>query len=166
MWQVGIIGTNHVKMIDGMQNNAYAKTIGGRYLGCGIIAIGDDRGMVENRQLQFCNGMEVAITHQKGEQRLSVNSFVGILSLQTVRGPAIRWPLVEGTLGVQREVSLTEQCVIPGNKVWQNAVMVPGKMAGDTVWRSTPVTVRRELVGELRDGFVYTPTTNQWKKVI
>ena len=56
-----------------------------------------------------------------------------------------------------REISLTEHCVLLGNKPWRNAVSVPEKGDVDTVWRSTPETVWMEVIGSLRSGFFYQP---------
>ena len=109
--------------------------------------------MLDNRQLQFSSGIEVAIAGRHHERRLSVNSCVGILSLQTVRKPITKWPLVEGRDGAIREISLTEQCLILGSKRWRNAVLVTEKEAVDTAWMSTPSKVRAEIIGGICGGF-------------
>lgn len=155
LWQIGVMGANRVTALEGPYYTEYAKTIGERYAECGILPTGDERGLIENRSLQISSGVEVAISTRNRGNRLSVNSCVGILSVQTVKNPVVRWPLVESRGGEIREIGLTEQCVVLGNKSRRNAVSVPEKCAIDTVWIPNPLAVWEELIGALRDGYYY-----------
>ena len=155
LWQVGVIGSQHLDMLAGQNRTRYAKTLGDSYMDLGLIEVGVERGAIDNQKLQFSAGMEVVITDHRHDRRLSVNSCVGILSLQSVRKPMTRWPLAEGTDGKRREISLTAQCVILGIKRWRNAVLVGEREAVDAIWRSTPKAVWAEIVGKLCDGFEF-----------
>ena len=80
-----------------------------------------------------------------------------MMSIQNVRQPEVNWPLVVSQEGETREISTTEKCVIMGNKSWWGEVLVNEKAGVDKAWRSTPVTAWGAIIGELCDGFLYTP---------
>ena len=79
------------------------------------------------------------------------------MSLQNVREPDAQWPTIMGNDGATRELSVTEKCGAIGNKRRRNDVSVRATASVDTAWRSTPVKVWKEVIGELRDGFLYSP---------
>ena len=85
-WEIGVVGVNHAGIMAGPSRAPYSKSLVGRYMECGIQAVGGDCGVIGIRQLKFSSGMEAAITNRMFPSRLSVDSCVGILSLQTVRG--------------------------------------------------------------------------------
>ena len=124
LWQVGILGSTHHNGLESPGFARYAKTLGERYTECGLLPAGDERGVIENRAVQFSSGIEVIICNQTSGRELSVNSCVGVLSLQNVIGPKASWPLVECRDGNRREISTMEQCVVLGNKSWRNSVHV------------------------------------------
>ena len=82
LWQVGVIGSSHLKALDGPENTKYAKTLVERYGECGILPSWDERGVIENRGVQFSSGLEVVVSNPMSGKRLSVNSCVFILSLK------------------------------------------------------------------------------------
>ena len=92
------------------------KTIGGRYSECGLLVEGDARGVVNHHPIQFIRVLEVTVTDQTHQKRLSINSSVGVLIIHNVRTPDVKWPLVLGRNGDAREISTAEKCVVLGNK--------------------------------------------------
>ena len=156
VWQIGVIGATTLKMFDGPSNTTVAATVGDKYYECGIMAVGDQRGMIDHQSVQFSRGLEVAIMNQEWEKRLSANSSIRVLSLQGIRENKVKRPLVIGTDNEPREPSTTEKCMVLGNKQWRNAVLVSERAGIDTLRRSTPISLWNEIIGELCDGFMYT----------
>ena len=74
-----------------------------------------------------------------------------------MRDPETKWPLVEGTDGKERAITLPDQCVIMGNKSWRDSAPAQDRAAVDIARRSTPVVIWREIFGELCDGYDYIP---------
>ena len=155
LWQVGVIGIDELKSLGNPGHTRYATTLGDRYRDCGILLLGDPRGLIENRSVQHSSGLEVIICKAKDEKRLGVNSCIGMLRLQGILQHALPWPSVVCRNGDSRDIGRTEQCVILGNKSWWHSVLVSEKEAVDTAWRSTPVSVWYEIIGELCNGFAH-----------
>ena len=158
VWQIGMYGISKMSMKENQEYTPFVKTLGGRYAECGLLPAGDDRGIVAHQAIQFSRGLEVFITNEKRQKRLSVNSSIGLLSLQNVRKPETGWPLVISNSGDIREISLAEKCVVLGNKSRWKEVIAEENVTIDTVWRSTPLMVWKEIIGELIDGFQYLPS--------
>ena len=118
---------------------------------------GDGRGVVENRAVQFSCGVEVIVSDRSADKRLSVNSCVGVLSLQNVREQTAKWPLVEGRNGEIREVQMAEKSVILGSMPWWKEAPATEAILTDVIWRSTPLTLWMEILGELCEGFKIAP---------
>ena len=72
--KVGAIGDKGLRMSDGPAASPYAKTIGDRYYGCGLLASGDERGVVSTKSPHESTGLEVTITNACGQVRMSVDS--------------------------------------------------------------------------------------------
>ena len=157
VWQVGVIGTSKLRMFDGPSFAHVAKTLGERYSERGLSAAGDARGAVNRHSTHPSSGLEVTAADQMHQKSLSINSSVGVLSIQNVRTPEVKWPLVLGKAGEVREISTTEQCAVLRNKARWGAVLVRESAGVDAAWRSTPVSVWKEIIGELSSGFLYTP---------
>ena len=96
MRQIGIIGLPTLKLLAGPLHTEYAKTIGDRYLDCGMHAVGDPRWIVDTHALQFSSGMEVGIRPAHGDIKLSLNSCIGVLCLADVKENNPKWPQVWG----------------------------------------------------------------------
>ena len=157
LWRIGAIGFPSLKVLAGPLFTEYARTIGDRYLECGIHAVGDPRGIVENHALQYSSGVEVKIRSLNGDVRLSLNSCIGVLSLADVRNQNPKWPQIWGMLGESREVHLVEQCLVLGNLPnWKMITATPEALV-DTIWRSTPSELRMEIIGDVIDGFHTQP---------
>ena len=135
---IGAIGPTILKMFDGPISTTAAATIGGRYYECGISGSCDERGIINRPEIQFSRGLEVTITNPKWEQRLSVNSSVGVLSLQGIRDNETKWPLVMSTDGTIREPSTAEKCIVLGGKKWRNAALVTERTGIDTHYGAQP----------------------------
>ena len=58
LWQIGVIGTAEIQMFHWKDSKPYTQTLGDRYRECGLMPAGDERGVIENRTLQQCVGME------------------------------------------------------------------------------------------------------------
>ena len=108
----------------------------------------------------------MTVNDQKRQKRLSINSSVGVLSLHNVRPPEAKWPSVLGVDDGVREISMTEKCDVLGNKSWRNAVLLRESEGVDTAWMPTPVTARKEIIGELTGGFFTRLIFSLWKKEI
>ena len=85
LWQIGVMGKEELHLLNREEFAPYAKTLGGRYRECGLMLAGDERGVIENRQLQHCVGMEAVASSPRSGKRLITNSCVGILSLKNVK---------------------------------------------------------------------------------
>ena len=156
IWQIMIWGKikgKRPRMFDGPETTQYAKTLGGRYRECGIMTAGDERGIISHQAVQYSRGLEVIISDQQWQKRLSINSCVGMLSLKEVRMPEIKWPLVLDRDDNIREISIHEKCVVMGNKSWWREILANEKAAIDTIWRSTPVNLRKVLIWGIRRWF-------------
>ena len=121
------MGLPDMKNLTNAEHNPYAKTIGDRYTECGMMAVGDERGVISHCPTQFSTGQEVVITDQLRHRRLSFNSGIGVMRLQNVRKYDEHWPLAVSTDGDPREVSWGAMCVVLGNKAWWEEVIVPEK---------------------------------------
>ena len=146
IWKIGVIGKTTLQMFGGPLATTVATTIGDRYSEFGMLAVGDERGIINRHAIQFSRGLEVTITNQKRETRLSINSSIGMMSLQSIRRNELPWPLVVGADGNSREPPTTEKCVVLGNKRWWQAVLVHEKAVIDTLWRPTPFNLWKEVI--------------------
>ena len=165
LWQVGVMGVANLFALERCAHAGFvpfARTLADSYADMGLLPVGDPRGVIGNRAVQFSSGLEVIIYNHEIGRRLSLNSCVGVLSLQNVREPKISWPRIEGRDGEIREIDICEQCVMLGSKVWWGNSPVHRKAAIDTMWRSTPVCVWREILGELCEGYEVKP---HWQSV-
>ena len=147
LWQIGGMGRSRLQMFQGPATNPYGKTIGARYMECGLLEVGGERGIINHRVLQHSNGLDVMTTYSHGMSRLSVNSCVGLLSLEKVRSRAPKWPSVGDYDGNCREIPLKEQYVSMRNMAWRNTFLMPNKISVGAVWRPTPSAVWNEVVG-------------------
>ena len=59
LWQIGVIGTAEIQMPHWEYFKPYAQTLGDRYRAFGVMPSGDERGVIANRSLKHCVGMEV-----------------------------------------------------------------------------------------------------------
>ena len=157
IWQVGIMGVAKVMSLTDQRQIRYVKTLGDRYNECNMLAVGDSRGIISHEATQYSCGQEVFIMDTDRNKRMSVNSGIRLLSLQKVKNNVENWPQVIGADGEVREVSLGEKCAVLGNKMWWKEIMANEKALIDTIWRSTPVAIWTEIVGEVIGGFDYLP---------
>ena len=149
LWQIGIIGVPTLKVLAVPLHTEFAKTIGDRYLDCGMHAVGGPRGIVDTHALHFSSCMEVDIRPIHGNDRLSLNSCIGVLSLADVKENNPKWPKQWGMDGDIREVHRIEQRIAPGNRPnWRMILASPESVIG-TIWRSTPLEVWKEIVEKL-----------------
>ena len=107
--------------------------------------------------MQFSRGLEVTIANRQIRKRLSVNSGVGVLSLQNVLDPETIWPLEMCPDGSVREISSVEKCIVLGNETWRKEILAHETAIIDTTWRSTPLEVWKEVIGEVCGRFYYSP---------
>ena len=127
LWQISVVGNFPLRMIKGVGSSPYAKTVGDRYMECGILTTGDERGVVNMKAMQGGTGLEVTVTNPSGEVRMSVNSCVGLISLANIRLPKVKWPKVQNLDGTCREIHQSEKCIVLGNMPWWNEVPMPEK---------------------------------------
>ena len=149
IWQIAIwesVKGPRPRMFDGPETTQYAKTLGGRYRECGIMVAGDGRGVISHQAAQYSRGLEVIIADSKRQRRLSINSCIGMLSVKEVRMPEIKWPLVLGQEDNVREISIRGKCVVMGNKKRRKEILANDRAVIDTIWRSTPAHLRKELI--------------------
>ena len=85
VWQVCIQGASKVGSLKQMEHTPYAETVGDRYLECGMVAVGEERGIISHCPMQFSSGQEFAITNVNRKRRLIKNSGVSMVSLHKVR---------------------------------------------------------------------------------
>lgn len=158
VWQIATLKTSRLRMFGGPGATKYAKTLGWRYAEFGRLAAGDGGGMITHQAIQFSRGLDVITTDQKWPKRLSINSSVGIPSLENVRGPDVQLPLVLGRDDTIRDISIHEKCIAIGNKSRRGEILINEEAAVDMTWRATPVNLWGGIIGDPVDGFLYTPS--------
>lgn len=105
VWKIGAKGRDDLQVFRDPNTVNYAQTIGDRLTDMGMVAMGDERGVINHQKMQFSSGLEVTITDRKMQRRLGVNSGIGVMSLKNVREPEVRCPLILGQNGEAREIS-------------------------------------------------------------
>ena len=56
VWKVGAFGISMIRISDGHNFAQVSKTVGGRYNECGLLAAGDERGVVNHHAIRFSRG--------------------------------------------------------------------------------------------------------------
>ena len=149
-WQIGAEGRQPLRISGGPDTAIYEKTLGERYSECSLIAMGGERGVISHPKMQFIRGLEVTITDQKMQKRLSANSGVGVLSSQKVRDPETKWPLAMCQDGSAREISSAEKRIVLGNSSRWKEILAQEAAIIDTIWRPTPMGLWKEIIGDVR----------------
>ena len=148
IWKVGLANMAPIQCFAGGPVRQSLRTIRKRYRRRGLNPRGDERGVIDIQAAPHCNGIEVWIRPSKCTRRLSSNSPIRPLILNSLRTRGVQLPLCRGEDGQPMSVAGCEECAISGTANWRTIEANSG-FEIDTLWRHTALILWEQGISEV-----------------